>query len=167
MGEKKDLFDAEAIEKMKDLAGTGCFMVTHTGENSVDCRPMGIQLIDDQGNFWFFSEKNSAKNNQIHHNPKVELMIQNSGSQTYLSVTGQAVISQDREKIKELWNGWAKTWFPDGEDDENLSLIMVETSDAYYWDNKHNQMISLLKIAYGAITGAQNSDDGVEGKIKP
>jgi hypothetical protein len=65
---------------------------------------------------------------------------------------------------KKLWSAWAKTWFPDGVDDPELTLLRVRPLEVQYWDTRHNKMVSLLKIVAGAITGKE-MDDGVEGKI--
>jgi general stress protein 26 len=45
----------------------------------------------------------------------------------------------------------AKTWFKEGKEDPNISLIKVIPEDAYYWDTKNNKMVSLIKFAMGAI----------------
>lgn len=60
----------------------------------------------------------------------------------------------------------AKTWFKEGKDDPNISLIRVIPDDAYYWDTKNNKMISLVKFAMGAVGITQKDDGGIEGKLK-
>ena len=46
-----------------------------------------------------------------------------------------------------------------------MSIICVHPTDAYYWDTKNNKLVSLIKIAAGAITG-KTMDDSIEGDIK-
>ena len=58
----------------------------------------------------------------------------------------------------------AKEWFPEGKDDPNISVIKITPGDAYYWDTINGKMITLLKIAKGAVTG-NPSNVGVEGQI--
>ena len=58
-----------------------------------------------------------------------------------------------------------KTWFPEGKDDPNLSLIKVSTKSAYYWDTDGNRMINFLKMAASVVTGT-NLVSGEEGELK-
>jgi len=44
-------------------------------------------------------------------------------------------------------------------------VIKVEPIDGYYWDNKHGNMIALLKMATGAALG-KTLDDSIEGNLK-
>ena len=83
-----------------------------------------------------------------------------------MSVFGKAEIVNDRSKIVELWAPMAKTWFKEGKDDPNISLIKVIPEDAYYWDTKNNKMVSLIKFAMGAIGITPKNDGGVEGRLK-
>lgn len=109
-----------------------------------------------------FSAVNSDKNAQIVADPYVQLFFENSSASEYLSIYGQATISHDREKIKELWTSWAKAWFQEGPEDPMLTLISVRPDTSSYWDTKHNKMVSLFKIVASMVSG-KVMDDGVEG----
>ena len=43
-------------------------------------------------------------------------------------------------------------------------MIKVEPSEAYYWDNKHGNLVAFLKMAVGAAIG-KTLDDSIEGKL--
>ena len=105
----------------------------------VKTRPMGTQLVDDEGNLWFMSSLKSHKNAEIAINNTVQLFYSNPGSAEFLSVFGTATISTDRHKIEELWTPIAKAWFTDGKDDQDISLIKVTPLTAYYWDTKSSK----------------------------
>jgi general stress protein 26 len=81
-----------------------------------------------------------------------------------LSVYGIAEISEDREKIEELWSPLMKTWFQEGKDDPRISIIKVTPTQSYYWDNKHGDTIAFLKMAVSVVAG-KTLDDSVEGKL--
>jgi general stress protein 26 len=81
-----------------------------------------------------------------------------------LNIYGIAEISKDKEKIKELWQPILKTWFTEGEDDPRITVIKVEPSEGYYWDNKHGNAVAFIKQAAGAVLG-KTLDDSVEGKL--
>ena len=168
MGDTQDLFDQEAIEKIREIAKDAniCHFVTNLSHQPLAARPMATQQVDDSGNIWFFSGKKSDKNQDILKDNKVQLFYSATNKYEYLSVYGSAEIVFDKEKIHELWTNFAKAWFPDGEDDPSLSLIKVTPSDGYYWDTKNNKFVSLLKIAKSIITGETDDDGGIEGRIE-
>lgn len=166
MGEQRDLAHSDSIAKIKTIAADEMAMLgTFTANHSLHVRPMGTQGIDDDGTIWFFSQKDSPKNKEITTNPKVQLIYSVSGKSAYLSLEGTATISRDQRKIDELWNAFAKTWFTKGKEDPELTLIAVRPTAGYYWDTKHNKMVSLAMIAIGAAIG-KTMDDGVMGQLK-
>lgn len=162
----KNYEGAEAIKKLKDLAEDAriCMFTTLTDSRPLHARPMALQGVDDDGTLHFFSADSSDKNQEVNNDPEVQLLFANNGSSEYLSIYGKAVISHNREKIKELWSVWAKAWFQGGEDDSDLSLISVKPESCEYWDTKHNKMVQLIKTAASIVTG-KTMDDGVEGKL--
>jgi general stress protein 26 len=166
MGDTKNLTSTEAIKKIKDIANDAdiCLFATNLTQLPIAARPMSTQKVDDEGNLWFLSSKSSSHNDDIKADSRVQLFYSQKSSSEYLSVYGEATISFDRELIKELWTPMAKTWFTDGVDDPEISVIKVAPSDAYYWDTKSNKAVSLIKILAGAVTG-KTMDDGIKGKI--
>ena len=59
-----------------------------------------------------------------------------------------------------------KTWFPDGKDDANLTLICVCPEKVHYWDVKDGKLVAMAKILVGAVTG-NPKDIGIEGDLNP
>ena len=163
----QNLAGEEAIKKLKELAEDAriCMFTTFTTQRPMPSRPMAVQKVEDDGTLQFFSATTSGKNHEIKEDDEVQLLFANNGSSEYLNVYGHAKISQDSEKIKELWSTMAKTWFQDGPDDPKLSLISVTPVSCQYWDTKHNKLVSILKIAASVVTG-KTMDDGVEGELK-
>jgi len=166
MGDTKDLSNTEAIEKIQDIARDAdiCLFATNLTSLPISARPMSTQKVDDDGAIWFLSSKSSTQNADIQADSRVQLFYSHTGGSEYLSVYGEANIIVDREIAQELWSPIAKTWFTQGVDDPDLTILKVVPSDAYYWDTKNNKTVSLLKIIAGAVTG-KTMDDGVKGKI--
>ncbi len=166
MGKTKNLQNQEALKKMKELIEDirTCMFCTKTSEIPFKTRPMATADVDDEGNIWFISNAESNKNDEIKDDDIIQLIYAKGGDSHFLSVSGKAAIIKDQEKIDEVWNMFAKAWFKDGKKDPKVSLIKVMPDDIYYWDTVHGKMVSLLKIAVSAFSGA-SMDDGVEGKI--
>ncbi len=163
----KDMQGSEAGQKIKELASKNdtCFFCTKiTTGSPVTVRPMSAQKIDEEGNFWFLSANDSHKNQHIEADNHVQLLFQGSAHSGFLSIYGTATISTDKELIKELWEPIVKTWFTGGVDDPRITAIKVETTQGYYWDNKHGNMVAFAKMAAGAILG-KTLDDSIEGEL--
>lgn len=167
MSGTKNFHSTEAIDKLKELVGdiNMCLFCTDlkTDDGST-CRPMAAQKVCDQGNVWFFSQKDSDKNKAIARDNKVQLFFAHPGKSSYLVVNGEAEIIFDRAKIEELWNPLVKTWFEGGKDDPDISIIKVVPDSAYYWDTNGNQMINFIKMVASVATGT-NLVTGNEGAL--
>ncbi len=164
MGDIKNLSKGEAAEKIKSLAEEikTCMFCTYSN-GKLKARPMSTQTVDENGDLWFLSDKNSDKNKEIVADSKVELLYA-QGTDKFLAIHGKASITTDKEKIKELWNPIAKIWFTEGEDDPRITVIKVNFTDGYYWNNKHGKMVDMAKMAIAFISGT-TMDDGIEGEL--
>ena len=164
----EDLNSQDAVKKIQDMAkqSSSCFFSTAiaTGESG-GTRPMSPQKIDEFGNLWFLSPKDSHKNAEIAQNPEVKLYFQGSAHSDFLYLIGKASISTDKTRIKELWNPILKVWFTEGIEDPRISIIKVTPTNGYYWDNKHGNLVASFKMLAGAVMG-KTLDDSIEGNIK-
>ena len=167
MSNTENLNKKEAIDKLKSLVDdiTVCLFRTNlkTDDGST-CRPMSAIKVCDQGNIWFFSNKNSDKNKAIATDKKVQLFFSHPSKGSYLIVNGESEIILDKTKIEELWTPVAKIWFKEGKDDPSISIIKVKPNNAYYWDTDGNQMINFFKMIASVATGI-NLVTGKEGAI--
>jgi general stress protein 26 len=163
----KTLEGKEALDKMRELAtkAENCFFCTNIKTGlPLSVRPMSVLQVDDEGNLWFMSMKDSHKNNEIDADPFTHLFFQESKNSGFLNIYGITEVVYDQEKIDELWNPLLKVWFQDGKDDHNISLLKVVPTNVYYWDNKHGDMVAFAKMAASVITG-KTMDDSVEGNL--
>ena|ERR1700761_6359828 len=164
----KNLNGTEAIEKLKELAegAKTCFFCSNIKTGiPISARPMTVQKVDEAGNLIFLSANDSGTDKDISTDPFVQLFFQGSKYSDYLNVYGIASLSSDKALIKELWSPLLKTWFTEGENDPRISVITVEPTEVYYWDNKHGNAIAFVKQLAGAVIG-KTLDDSVEGKLE-
>lgn len=154
--------------KLKEMAEeiNICLFCTDDTETDVPaCRPMSTQTVDKDGCIWFFSSISSGKNSEIEGDNNVRLYYSHPTKSKFLVVYGVAEIIIDRKKIEELWTPLAKTWFKDGVDDPDISLIKVHTRNAHYWDVDGNKMVNFFKMIASVATG-KNLLSAKEGTIK-
>lgn len=165
---RADLEGSDAIARIKDMAeGQTCFFCTHIGgPDSSGARPMGVLQVDDAGNLWFLSSRDSVKNQELENDSEVRLYFQGPGRAEFLELHGYATISTDRAKIDELWNPMVKTWFTEGRDDPRITVIRVTPTDGYYWDTRHGMAVAGTKMLLGAALG-KTLDDSVQGTLHP
>ncbi len=163
---RQNLAYDEAILKLKELAekARNCFFVTKVSQFPVTARPMALQEVDELGNLWFISSKQSLKNQEIAQDNQVALYFQNNGTYQFLSVSGKATIHTDKNLIDKYWTPFAKAWF-DSKDDPDISLISVRPLDSDYWDTKDGKIVSFIKMSFSALTSIKTDDGGVEGKL--
>ena len=162
----QDLSGSDAQQKIKELVEEAqtCFFCTSPSSEGSHARPMSVQQIDEAGNIWFLSANDSYKNEELAANPLVDLYFQGSTHSDFLHLKGSATVSTDRDKIKELWEPVLATWFTEGVDDPRITVIKVEPSEGYYWDNKHGNAVAGVKMIIGAVIG-KTLDDSIQGKI--
>jgi general stress protein 26 len=164
----ENLTGTPAVDKIRQIAETAgaCLFGTLNDGRFLDVRPMAVQKVDDTGGVWFLSGRSSNKNQRLEHDVHVQLLFANPGASEYLSLTGRASVSDDRGLREQLWTSAAKTWFPGGVDDPDLTVICVQVDGGHYWNAVHGKAVALAKMAAGAITG-RNANVGIEGAVRP
>src|SRR5699024_8619951 len=102
---------------------------------------------------YFLSAAESPKDEDIAANPNVGLAFADTDGQNYVSISGQAEITNDREKVKELWSTPAKAWW-DSPDDPVIRVLKITPSDAHFWDAPGTAG-SYIKMLAAAAEGSQ------------
>ena len=163
---REDLLGHRAVEQIQEVVkqSASCFFCTAVSRGTGGARPMTVQKVDDAGNLWFLSAADSHTVMELAEDPAVRLFFQGSEHSGFLTLTGRARVSQDKRRIKDLWEPVLKTWFTEGEDDPRITVIAVRPSGGYYWDNKHGNMVAGIKMLVGAAIG-KTLDDSIEGRL--
>jgi general stress protein 26 len=129
-----------------------CMLATHDGED-IRSRPMAAYVDRDEQAIYFLTDAESHKDVEIERNPSVGLSFADAGAQKYVSVSGRATVSNDRDKIKELWSTPAKAWW-DSADDPSIRVLKIVPKDAQYWDSP-GTTVSYIKMFAAAVSGAK------------
>jgi general stress protein 26 len=127
-------------------------LVTRDG-NKLRARPMSAYLARDENMIYFLTDARHHKDEEIARNPQVNLSFADAGSQTYVSLTGTAAVSNDRNKIRDLFTTTAKAWW-DSAEDPNIRLLKITPDDAEFWDSP-GTVVSYVKMAAAAVTGTR------------
>ena len=160
-----NLYDKKAQEKIKDIAEDIDFtmLATNLGHKPFHAVPMSTKKVDEEGNIWFLSGKDSTHNQHISNDKYTELIYSDPSDMTFMNLFCEASIIEDKNILKELYGKTDDNWF-DGVDDPNLSALKLTPLEAYYWEPKDNKLVTLFKMGVGAITG-DRQDLGEHGNL--
>jgi general stress protein 26 len=117
---------------MKDIRIA--MLTTVARDGSLRNRPMMTSEVEFDGTLWFIARTSSGLGDEITGNPNVNVGYANPKGDRYISLTGTAEFVHDRARLKELWTGKNKSWFPEGKKDPDLALLRIEVHFAEYWD---------------------------------
>ncbi|MBS7563299.1 pyridoxamine 5'-phosphate oxidase family protein [Mucilaginibacter sp. Bleaf8] len=167
MDYENDLKKLENIEKLRGMIDKSktAMLTTFTTDGGFHSRPMGTAQLDVDGSLWFFTKEFTPKVAEISIDNKVNVTYSNASASTYISINGVAQIVDNRIKMKELWDPFIQSFFPEGLDDMNLTLLRVDVSDAEYWDNSAGTVAIVFKWIQSQITG-KKFEEGEHDKVE-
>lgn len=151
--ELQQLYDH--IEKMEVA-----MLTTRRADGHLESRAMANQKTAAGADLWFVTSQGAAKLRDIEHDPHVNLAYYNNSSREWVSVSGVARISQNRQTIRELYAADWKAWFPDeGDprhgtpDDPRMVLIGIDVHAAVFLEVNKPKPVVLYEVAKGWLTG--------------
>jgi general stress protein 26 len=166
LDEKEQLSGDAALTKLRELLAHFpiAFMVTLT-EGHARARPLGVVSNSEEfnGTLWFITDRRSHKVAEIHEGAETTLIFQNDERGTYAHMRGHATVVEDRQKLAELYTTDQRTWFPDGLDDPDMTLVRFDVDDADYWDGHASMVRKAVAFAKSVVTGqpGRDGDTGV------
>jgi general stress protein 26 len=125
-------------------------MMTTRDGGVLRSRPMRPQIDDSTREFRFLTRLSTHKIEELAENPEVNLAFADQGSGDFVSVSGQAYLTQDKKLIDQLWSTAAEAYFNCGKTDPEIAVIRVVPSLAEYWDAKSTlvQAWNVFKAKY-------------------
>jgi general stress protein 26 len=135
-------------------------LTTRRPDGRLVSRPMATQRREPVADLWFVTDIESHKMDELEHDPHVNLAYFDTRSWEWVSVSGTARISTDRESIRALYRPDWKAWFgavdetrDGGPDDPRLALILVDADSVIYMKREKSKPMVLFEVAKGMITG--------------
>lgn len=145
-------------EHFIDLLGRfdHAMLVTRRG-SELRSRPMAIGGHTDDGRIRFITRDDSAKLRELEQHAQVNVAMQ--GADRYLSISGNARISKDRNLIDDAWQNSQSTWFSDGRDDPHVVVLEVVPTYAEYWDQAEDGVTELVLDAARSAIGVESEEE--------
>lgn len=137
-----------------------CLMTTRRSDGQLVTRPMAVQQRTDGADLWFVTNIETHKLDELANDPHVNLGFYRDRTREWVSVSGTARVSRDREKIRELHSPTWRMWFPDdgrghnGEpDDPRIALVFVDADTVVYSKRDRPAPAVLWEMARAMATG--------------
>ena len=128
-------------------------LTTVANDGSLRSRPMATLKMPFDGYLWFFIRTGAPISGELRENQHVNVSYAEPGDDRYISVSGTASVSRDLERVKALWNGRMKEWFPEGKKDPQLAILRVRVEHAECWNPKAGAMVQMSGLLEAAIAG--------------
>ena len=137
-------------------------MTTRRSDGHLRSRAMANQKRAAGADLWFVCKDGTAKLADIANDPHINLSYYRDSNREWVSVSGVAMMSKDRDKIRELYEPDWKMWFDDeGDprhgtpDDPRMVLIGVTVHAAEFLEVNKSKPVLLFELVKGWATGTE------------
>jgi len=137
-------------------------MTTRRPDGHLESRAMASQKRAAGADLWFVSREGTGKLRDIEGDAHLNLSYYKDRTREWISVSGIATISRDRDKIRELYAPDWKIWFAEeGDprhgtpDDPRIVLIGVDIHAAVFLEVNKPQPVVLFEMVKGWVTGTE------------
>ncbi len=135
-------------------------LTTRRPDGRLVSRPMATQKRDPIADLWFVTDIESHKLDELEHDPQINLGYLDSRTREWVSVSGTAGITTDREAIRRRYQADWRAWFgaldekrDGGPDDPRFALILVHVHSVTYMKRDKPTPVVLFELARGMVTG--------------
>ncbi len=149
--------DAQDISKVTGIINDSRIgmVTTINGDGALVSRPLAVQDVEDDGDMWFFTSKDTSQVAHVRANPAVNVSF-GKGTE-WVSVAGQAEVVTDRQQIRDRWNQAVEAWFPDGPETPEAVLLHVDSDSAEYWTSPGGTAATVLQWVKSKVTHSRMS----------
>ena len=136
-------------------------MTTRRPDGHLQSRAMATQRRAEGADVWFVTLEDTHKLRDLSADPHVNLSYYKDRTREWISISGIATVTRDREQIHELYApDWA-AWFPKEDDprhgtkdDPRMVLIGVDIHAAVFLEVNKPQPVVLYEVVKGWLTGS-------------
>jgi general stress protein 26 len=136
-------------------------LTTRRLDGHLASRPMSTQRRTTGTDLWFMTNVESEKFEELARDPNVNLSYYKDRTREWVSVSGRAILTRDRDLIDSLYAPDWKMWLGDtgdgkrdgGPHDPRIALILVEAERVVYSKKDRPTPVVLFQMAKAMITG--------------
>ena len=153
--------DQEHIAKIQEIIKDVKFAMMSTANKKGDIHawPMTTNKADVAAKeIWFIGDKTSDVVKDIQNDARIGLTYATQDEKNYVSISGNAELSTDKDKLDELWSPVYNAFFAEGKKDENVQLIKVVPHGAECWISG-SSVVNMFKMATAAVQEGKTAED--------
>lgn len=136
---------------------TGMLVSNETGgDEQLHARPMSL-VQDEQ---YFCTSKNDAKAFEVKNDNDVCITFSEPKNQTYVSMTGRAKLTENKDLIDKYWNSWVSAWFENGKDNPEVAMLEIKINKDDHWNAEENKFVRILEMVKANVKADVTPDIG-------
>jgi general stress protein 26 len=164
--------ELEQLHELADEIGIA-MMTTRHSDGHLRSRAMATQKRAPGADLWFVTTDTAGKLQELAYDRHVNLAYYRERTREWISVSGVASVSRDRNLIRQLYATDWKVWFPDeGDprhgtaDDPRMVLIGVTVHAAEFLEVNKPRPVVVYEMVKGWLTGTE-PDLGTMHRVRP
>lgn len=151
----------EQIDKIQEVIKDVKFAMMSTTNKKGDIHAWPMTTTETSigaKEIWFIGDKTSDVVKDIQDDKRIGLTYATQDAKNYVSISGNAELSTDKDKLDELWSPMDSAFFANGKEDENVQLIKVVPHGAECWISG-SSTINMFKMAVAAVQDGKTAED--------
>jgi general stress protein 26 len=136
-------------------------VTTRRADGHLVSRAMATQRRTSGADLWFMTNAETEKFEEIALDPHVNVSYYRDRTREWVSVSGHAILSQDRDLVDSLYQTDWRAWLGDtgdgrrdgGPHDPRIALILVQADSVTYSKNDRPMPLVLFQVVKSMITG--------------
>lgn len=134
---------------------------------TADQRARPLSIVERDGDrLWFLVDREADWVQALPESEYVAVVISEPKDALFVSLTGQAGFTDDRETLERLWSKPMEAWF-EGPDDPKLVALHVDVADGEYWDGPDSGLSRAVRGLASVVTGEGRDQMGEQGDVTP
>ncbi|APX15563.1 general stress protein [Phaeobacter inhibens] len=122
-------------------------------------QPMTHFADVENGAIWFISSSDSDLVKATGLGADAQLTFVSDGQDYHASVRGPIEVSNDPDKLDELWSFAVGAWFEKGRDDPKVTLLRMTPREAAVWASQGNAVLVGLKLLRASMSETEGHPD--------
>lgn len=132
---------------------------TRRRDGALVSRPMTTQRRETDSDLYFVTDIETNKLDELKYDPHVNLSYYRDRTREWVSVSGVARVSRDRQLVRDLYSPTWQAWLPDEggnrdgtADDPRIAVILVEALTVEYLVMNTSRPVVLFEVVKGMVT---------------
>ncbi|WP_375173536.1 pyridoxamine 5'-phosphate oxidase family protein [Pseudooceanicola sp.] len=125
--------------------------------------PMTPYIDRGEGLIWFITAEGTEAHTSARGGGRVRVIVSDISAQIFADIEGSLTVSDNPDKLDELWSPVASMWFDDGREDDDVRLLAFRPTEGEVWATDGSAGF-IYQVAKSKLTG-ETADLGDHGRV--